>query len=194
MFLSPGAVRMRVASGSGSTYRQREFDGTGVTGFDGARGAQIDSTLHENKAAAYSPGTLPAATSIKGDIYCGGQRPGSSTILVSGDTGEGVVSGGLDPVRVQCHTSTLGKTVNAVGILKLGTKRVLVFVNGQPGSFMVLISPPGGTTKNFKSASGTATTTDTGMHVSGDVVEQVAAGTAHTVHAAGDAVCGATGA
>ena len=47
IFVSPGNVTVRYDSGSGATYVERDFAGTGVTGFDAATGAQIDSPLTE---------------------------------------------------------------------------------------------------------------------------------------------------
>jgi hypothetical protein len=195
MIVSGTAVHVRVSSGSGKSYLERDFDGKGVSRFDAARGARLDAVLRESGVASGASKTLPVATSIKGDIGCGGQRPGSSTIALSGDTGRGAISGTLASVRVTCATDTLGKIVTAVGIAHVGAQRAVVFVDGQPNAFTIYVEPAGETAQVFKSSGGTAaTTTGQGMHVSADAVEQVAAGrTAHTVHASGDAVCGVTG-
>ena len=196
IIVTGAAVHVRVASGSGTTYLERNFNGKGVSGYDAARGAHLDVALQESVVAKGRAKTLPAATSIKGDVHCGGQRPGSSTIVLSGETGIGAISGTLSSVRVTCATDTLGKVVTAVGIAKVGAGRALVFVDGQPNAFTLVVEPAGATTALvFKSSGSTAaTTTGRGMHVSGNAIEQPVAGkSAHTVHAAGDAVCGASG-
>jgi len=187
-------VSLRVASGSGATYLQRQFNGAGVSGFDAARGAHLDAALHEIGVAAGKAKRLPAATSIKGAIDCAGQRPGSATITISGDTGQGALSGTLSSVRVTCAAGPLGKVVTAVGIVKLGAQHALVFVDGQPNAFMLVVEPGGSTTLVFTTTGArAASTTSRGMHVSGDAVERVAGQKPYTVHVAGDAICGAPG-
>jgi hypothetical protein len=196
IIVTGAAVRVRVASGSGKTYLERDFDGKGVSSYDAARGGHLDAALHESVVAKGGAKTLPAAMSIKGDIHCGGQTPGSSTIVLSGETGIGAIGGTLSSVRVRCATDTRGKVVTAVGIAKVGAKRALVFVDGQPNAFTLVVEPAGATTALvFKSSGNTAaTTTGRSMHVSGNATDQPVAGQrAHTVHAAGDAVCGASG-
>ena len=51
IFLRAGHVEVRVATGSGATLRERDFTGTGVTTFDAATGAQLDTALTETTAA-----------------------------------------------------------------------------------------------------------------------------------------------
>lgn len=83
--VTAGTVTVRVAAGAGATYTERDFEGTGVTGFDPATGAQIDTKLSETTAAGLHHGTLGAVTSLKGTIDCGGQTAGTSTLTLIGD-------------------------------------------------------------------------------------------------------------
>jgi hypothetical protein len=195
IIVSRDGVQVRVASGSGTSYLQREFEGKGVGTFDAARGAHLNTPLREPNAAAGNANALPAATSLKGTIDCGGQRSGSSTIVLRGNTAKGPISGTLSSVHVSCTTYSGGKYVTAVGIAKVGTQRAVVFVDGQPKGLMVYIEPAGTTALVYKSsASSAATTTARGMHVAGDAVEQRVSGRPpRTLHVSGDAVCGTTG-
>ncbi len=192
--LSADTVLVRVSTGARQGYHERDFTGSGVTGFDAARGAQIDAKLREtNGAPGTTPGTLGALTSIKGDVDCGSQRPGTSTIEVSGPSGDGVLSGKLDPVRVQCFASADGSDNFVVvrGIAKVGAKRAEVFVNGQPAKFIAGVRVAGGRDRTFASdVYATSLPTDTGLHVKGDAVESDGLGTTNTLHVEGDAVCG----
>jgi hypothetical protein len=196
IIVTGATVHVRVASGSGKTYLERAFDGTGVSGYDPARGARLDTKLTESVASKGAhAGTLPAATSLNGDISCGAQKPGSSTLVLSGETGGGALTGTPDPVRVSCFTTASGKGASVVGIVNVGSKRALAFISGQPDSFTVLLETKGATTTRFFRGQGAGISTPTaqGVHISGDAHEQnVAGGVAHTLHVAGDAVCGST--
>jgi hypothetical protein len=190
IFVQSGKVTVRYDSGSGSTYVERDFAGTGVTNFDAAKGATIDSPLTEvpNKDAHGSLGVL---TSISGNIDCGNQMPGSSTLAFTGITPKGDLSGGLNPVNVECLTNSNGSSVSILGVVAVGStpSDVVMFVS--PGTFSVYSVGAG-----FYRNTGTAvvTLTATGAHVDGDGVEQnLAAGAkAHTIHVTGDVICGTT--
>lgn len=186
----PGEITVRYDSGSGSTYVERDFAGTGVTSFDAGKGAQIDSQLAEVPNSD-AHGSLGVLTAISGKIDCGNQMPGSSTLMLSGPTPKGTLNGGLDPVNVECVTNTYGKSVSVIGIAQVGTTPTLVVISISPGTLSVSASGDG---FYRNTATAMATLTATGAHVDGDLVEQnLAAGsTAHTIHMSGDATCGAT--
>src|ERR1035437_1314647 len=118
-FVSPGSLTIRYDSGSGPTYVERDFAGTGVTKFDAAAGATIGSALTETPINQ-AHGKLGAFTPIKGTIDCGNQNPGTSTLVFSGATPKGALSGGLSPVNVECLTSTNGSSVSIIGFVKVG--------------------------------------------------------------------------
>ena len=188
--VSAGLVTVRFDSGSGSTYAERDFQGTGVTNFDAGKGAQIDTQLTEVPTTD-AHGTLGILTSLKGSIDCGNQMPGSSTLTLSGPTTKGALSGGLTPVNVECITNTSGKSVSTIGVAQVATTGTLAVIFISPGTASISLSGDG----FFRnSATAVATLTPTGAHVDADLVEQnPAAGTkALTIHMAGDVVCGTT--
>jgi hypothetical protein len=191
--LSPGTVSVRYASGSGKTYLDREFAGTGVTGFDPATGAQIDTSLNTAPYAG-ATGNLGTITSVKGSVDCGNQQPGTSTLTLTGSTAEGQLTGVvLNPVRVECVISSNTKYVQVIGVAQLGSIPALVFVDGTAsGTFGVTLEPQGGKVAGYSGKAPGATLSQSGMHVSGDATESVAAGaTAQTLTVSGDATCGA---
>jgi hypothetical protein len=186
--LSPSSVAVTIDSGSGTTFSGRNFTGTGVTGFDATKGAQIDSPLAE-VVSADKPGSLPALSSIKGTVDCGNQRPGSSTLAVSGATLDGPLSGPIDPIRVDCNPNATPARVHAVGLMKLGSTQVIVVFQATAAGFTLFV-PPGATTKQhffMTSDPTTATISPTGAHVAGSAPES---GTANKVQVSGDLVCG----
>jgi hypothetical protein len=190
--LSPGQLSVRYAFGSGKTYLDREFTGTGITGFDAATGAQFDSSLSTAPYAG-ATGNLGTITSIKGSVDCGSQTAGASTLTITGATDEGQLNGiVLNPVRVQCTTISQANYVSAVGVAQVGSVPTLFFVSGSPTGFTVAQEPQtGGVAFYTNKTPAAVAVTVTGMHVSGDATEAPAAGkTAHTVTVTGDATCG----
>jgi hypothetical protein len=192
VFVWAGNVTVRYDTGSGSTYKERDFAGTGVTTFDAAAGAQIDSPLTET-ADGTAHGTLGVLSSIKGSIDCGNQTPGTSSLVFSGMTTKGALSGGLDPVNVQCVNSpSIGSYVSIIGIGMVGTTSTEVIVAIYPGRFTVYPVLAG---FYASSTNATVTLSATGAHIVGDAVEELAKGVTtapHTVHVTGNVVCGTT--
>jgi hypothetical protein len=190
VFVQPGKVSVRFDSGAGSTYVERDFEGTGVTNFDAAKGAQIDAQLTEVPATG-AHGTLGVLTSLSGAIDCGNQTPGSSTLALSGPTAKGALVGGLDQANVRCVTDKYGSRVEIMGIANVGTAPTLIIVSVSPGVASVSASGDG----FFRNGSAAvAALTATGAHVDTDLVEENPAKgtTAHTIHLSGDATCGTT--
>lgn len=188
--VSAGLVTVRFDSGSGSTYVERDFQGTGVTNFDAGKGAQVDTQLTETPTTD-AHGTLGVLTSLKGSIDCGNQTAGSSTLALSGPTTKGALSGGLSPVNVECVNSTQAKYVSIIGIAQVASMGTLTVISISPGTASISLSSDG----FFRNtATAVATLTPTGAHVDADLLEQnPPAGTkARTIHMTGDAVCGAT--
>jgi hypothetical protein len=190
IFVSSGIVAVRYDSGSGSTYTERDFTGTGVTSFDAATGAQINSPLTE-VVTTTAHGNLGALTSISGSIDCGNQMPGSSNLVFSGVTPKGALSGGLGPVNVECTNGQYGPAVSILGVAQVDSIPTFVVIAISSNTFSVSLSGDG----FFRNTATTkATLTATGATVEGDALEQnVAKGaTAHTIHVSGDVVCGTT--
>lgn len=186
--VSAGQVTVRYDSGAGSTYVERDFTGTGVTNFDPARGATIDTKLKEVTTTG-AHGKLGILTALKGTIDCGGQLPGTSTLTLTGPTSKGNVAGGLSPVNVSCVNASTAPYVSVLGIISIDGTPILAIISVSAGTATVFLPDHG----FFKStATAVATRTQTGAHVDADLLMQnpAAGATATTIHMTGDAVCG----
>jgi len=194
-------VTVGEAAGSGPTYSSRSFSGAGVSGFDPARGARVTGPLTEN-ASSVAKGTLGAVTAITGSVSCGNQVPGTTNIKISGSTPEGTV-GDFTTTRVACVTTKYGQSVQVATLTTIGGQPALVsvFILKYINDPSVANAPAFTMSQTLQNApghfytrvpgSGTFSVTDTGGHIDGDVIEQVAAGaTPHTLHITGDATCG----
>jgi hypothetical protein len=189
--LQSGKVKVFVSSGSDADYHERAFEGTGITSFDAAKGAVVDSTLTETAATAGSTkGSVGAITAIRGSVECGDQTAGSSTVTITGDTAEGALAAVvLDPVRVECDVSPDGDEVFASGFITVGSAKALVSIGlSSDGAVTVNEILPSGWHRYV--ASGSSTITSTGAQVRADVVEEGSATPAHTLHVEGDLSCG----
>jgi hypothetical protein len=193
MVVAAGSVQLRVDSGSGSTYRERDFMGTGVTAFDAANAATINSPLTETTAPGSATSGIGALTSINGSIDCMHQTPGSATITFSGGAAN-VVSGGLTSVRAICLNAATGDVVQIFGIGQAGTTQqsvaLFVFANG----FNLFLTPSTGAGLYYAGQpGGTETLTGTGTHVDAVGLYKPTTGTSTaTVHVTGDATCGSS--
>jgi hypothetical protein len=193
LFITAGHVEARVGTGAAATLRLRTFVGTGVTGFDAAKGAQLDTKLTESTAAGTAIGTLGALSAISGSIDCGDQQPGSASIIVTGMTPLGALTGGLTNVHVACTVTASGTYVGVQGMGTAGTTAVLEFVTIGAASLQVAVETKAASSFYLTKGMGLATVVTNGATVSGDVTQQVKAGeTAHVLHVAGDATCGTT--
>ncbi|MEO8274351.1 MAG: hypothetical protein ABI620_09825, partial [Chloroflexota bacterium] len=120
--ITEGLVKVSERAGSGATSTAREFTGTGVTNYDPARGATIDSDVEIVPTPAIDAGTLGTITHVTGSVDCGGQTTGTSTIVVSGSSAEGAVNGPFTTFRVLCHDSaSSGLSVNIIGVIGAAT-------------------------------------------------------------------------
>jgi hypothetical protein len=194
VFLQAATMQVRVGTGAAATLRERDFTGTGVTDFNAATGAHLDSQLTETTDAATATGNLGALSSISGTIDCGDETAGTASIIVSGTTPFGQLAGTpLTGVDVTCTNTASGLFVGAIGLSTAGTTPVLVFVTASTGTLQVSIETGGA--GSFYSGKGTGLTTLTanGAQMAGDVSVSVAAGatpSTQTVHVAGDDTCG----
>jgi hypothetical protein len=186
--VSAGKVTIRLAAGSGTAYTERDFEGTGVTGFDATAGAQIDTTLTETTATGVHRGTIGAITSLKGSVACNDQRSGTTTMHLTGELAEGALDGVIDPASVVCGAD--GQTANVLGLITTGVTPVLVLANLAKDHFTVNVVSKGSPNHFYKiDAPGIVSMTVGGAHATGDAVEQNASGTARTLHFDGDASC-----
>jgi hypothetical protein len=193
MVVASGNIQLRVDSGSGSTYRERDFMGTGVTAFDAANGATIDAHLTETTAAGSATSGIGALTSISGSIDCMHQQPGSATMTFSAG-GAGVVSGGLTSVRVICLNQATGDVVQIFGIGQTDTTPESVGLFVFPNGFNMFLTPTTGTGRYYAGQpGGVETLTGTSTHVDAVGLLKLATGTSTaTVHVTGDATCGSS--
>jgi hypothetical protein len=184
-------ITVQLSTGTGTDFHERAFEGTGVTEFDPAKGAQIDSPLNETLATAGTTGgAVPAITSIKGSVDCRGQKPGASTLTLTGATAEGQLTAAtLDNVRVECNTDSLGNEVSVVGIATIGSVKAFMSIGLRVDGTSISELTESGAARQYQAPAGSAAPTPTGGHASGDAVEQKVA-PPHVIHVEGDVTCG----
>ena len=196
MHVSARKITVGVYSGSGTAFRGRDFEGTGVQSFNAAKGARIDATLTETTTSSENPGTLGAIMSIKGTIKCGSQTVGTSTVTYSGTTADGKVGGKARPFRVECDAAPYGNSVSFPGVVKVGNAKAGFITTFTPDSINIYETIPGtpARTHHYQvKAAGVSVLSGTGAKVSGDAVEQSpTSGTPHAVHVSGTETCGST--
>jgi hypothetical protein len=187
--IQPHTVSVKAASGSAAAYSERDFTGSGVSGFDAAKGAQVSATMTETIDASLKPGTIGAMTSLTMSVDCANQQPGSATITLVGSTASGQLNASLTSAHVTCSTGTQGErivVVHALAQLGSGPSFVILAMRLQSATIS-------GLEGFYRAPDNAASTSATGGHVSGDFTEQsVPAASAHVVHASGDAVCGSS--
>ena len=198
VFVTPGSALVRADTGSGTTFKMRTFTGPGVTGFDGATGAKIDTALTENTDKSLSTTGIGAISSITGTIDCGNQTAGTSTITVTGMTPQGAITGPLTLAKVTCNILTTGTAagtyINVVALGQIGT--TTVSVNITTGAHQVTFFESSGLGQTFFSdyKSSGATISGNSVHVSADVSQQTTASPPpsplDSVYVEGDATCG----
>jgi hypothetical protein len=190
--IAPKAVTVTVQSGTGPGSHERTFTGSGVTGFNATHGATVDAPLHETTRRGVTPGAIGALNHVEGQVDCGSQNAGTSTVTVAGRTSAGTLNGPLESVRVACFVNGDDNYVVVRGIGKVGTKRAEVFVTLQPARFIVGVTPAGGKALAFSSDPyATSLPTDVGATVKGDAVEGNGPATGGpSLHVEGGAKCG----
>lgn len=189
--LTSSKVKVRIGAGSGTSYTERDFQGTGVTGFDATKGAQFNAQLTDSTPAGQKTGTIGAVTSVSGSVTCGDKTPGSGTISITGDSTGGTISGQLTSLLVNC-TGTNFALIN--GLTTVGVAPATVEVGGG-GSEVTFASLSTASAGFFFSSSKPDLYTVSNGHVhwnAGAVLMQTGAPetVAHTVTVTGDATCG----
>ena len=193
MFIRAGHADVRVATGSGESLHLRSFEGSGVTGFNAAKGARLDSPLAENTDAASVIGDLGQLTSISGAVDCGNQQPGTANIHVTGESAQGPLDGTLTAVQVSCTRTSTSLFVIAGGMTRIGTTPALRFVTSSEGLVQASVATKASGSFYTVKGPGLVTLTSNGARMEADIPEAVAAGVKpHIIHVAGDATCGST--
>jgi len=197
--LQPNSIAVSERAGSGATYTDREFQGTGVTAFDPATGATFDSAVSDVTPSGSKTGTLGSISHVTGTVDCGSQTVGTSTLTVTGSTPDGVVDGPFSSFRVACTDSTqYGKSVTVDGIVTAGsnpTSMILHMPSNYPATvFASGKDPATNTSYQADPAAGTYTVTDTGAQVDADFVQSQAPNgptpPPTRLHVSGDVTCG----
>jgi hypothetical protein len=196
--LNQGSIGVSERAGSGASYTDREFQGTGVTSFDPATGAAFDSTLTIIPTPESKPGTLGTISHVTGSVDCAGQTAGTSTIVFSGASAEGAMTGPFSAFRATCVVDKVnGNAVSVTGIIPSGSTQtgMTLFLTAK-GSTIFSHGPDGPPQHAYDIApQGTVNLSVGGAHVDADFVERLAAGAAgppHTLHVTGDVTCGST--
>lgn len=195
--ISAHAVKVRVSNipvtgvVNGDVY-ERDFAGSGVTGFDAFRGVAVSTALSaEQPKYATQPGQIGAARSISGGVACGNQKPGSTSITVSGTSPLGSVSTGLADVRVVCLTGQGSPTVYVIGLGRVGATPVLIDAFISTDSVFVDLGDSmgnGDSYLNMQTGQTGVVVTSTGAQVATDVSPQ--GDPTSSLHVSGSATCG----
>jgi hypothetical protein len=195
--LMPGSIAVSERAGAGAAYTDREFTGTGVLTLDPARGATFDADLTIVPTPNSNPGTLGTISHVTGSVDCGNQAPGTSTVVASGASADGSISGPFTRVRVTCNDSAqYGESVNVTGILGEAIPPLFTILNLTANGKATIYSNTEIQPKQHSYAidpAGTLTISATGAHLDGDFIEVLAAGVTtapHVVHLVGDVTCG----
>lgn len=193
----PGTVYVSERAGSGADYTAREFEGTGVTDYDPARGATFDTDVEIVPTPTIDGGKLGTIKHITGRVDCGGQTTGTSTVIASGSSAEGAVEGPFTQFRVICNDSTAnGVSANIVAVISTTTPPVYLIIGLPSNANATIFTISGNPQAQHSYTIDTAATssfavTATGVHIAGDFVEVVEApATPHVIHLEGDATCG----
>lgn len=185
-------VHMSIGPGQGQELQTREFTGSGISNFDPATGAQLDSALTEVPPGPTSPGpgTIGTLSSINGNVDCGNQTTGASTITLSGETPYGAYEGGLDPVHVFCTDTEAGQETAVYALSTIAGEAVYVIVRLHADDFTVLASPKDQSYLYYTSAAaGEVSITDAGGQVAGTALDE-RGGQPLSVRVEGEASCG----
>src|SRR4029077_991500 len=105
-------------TGSGMSYVERDFAGSGISGFDASTRATVHSPLHETTGPNGKIGSIGSASSITATIDCANQTTGSGSFTFTGTTTQGAITSPLTVTRVTCSTFSGPGTYNmhAVGV------------------------------------------------------------------------------
>jgi hypothetical protein len=188
--LTANKVFVRIGAGSGATYTQRNFSGSGVTNFNAAKGATFTSQLVDDTPAGQNKGTIGTVTAISGSVSCGDKTPGSGTITITGDSSGGAVTGALTSMLVSCPSGAAFALIN--GLTQIGATPASVEIGGGSGEvYFASISTSSASYFFTSSAAGLYTLGNGHVIWNHGVLTQTGAGGAgHTITVTGDATCG----
>ena len=188
--LTSSEVFVRIGKGSGATYTQRNFSGSGVTNFDATKGAQFNAQLADTTPAGQNKGTIGSITAISGSVSCGNKTPGAGTITINGSSTAGAISGPLTSMLVSCPAGATFALIN--GLTHVGSSVASVEIGGGSGeAYFGSISTTSTGLFFTSSATGLYTLGNGHVHWNNATLTQTGAGGAgHTITINGDATCG----
>ena len=192
--VSQGSVAVQYSTGSGKSYVERDFTGSGVSAFDPSTGAQIDTVL-DATASATATGSLGTIVSMKGSVDCGNQEPGTSTLTLTGATAQGQLNGAiLDPVRVECTVGPNANSVQIVGASQVESVPTIFIITATSTGYSMTQQPRTGQVAVYSGRTkGSVTLTDGGVHIAGPATAAATAGASpFKLTVTGDATCGST--
>ena len=195
--ISAGAVKVRVSNVpvTGIIYgdlNERDFAGTGVTAFDPSRGVVLSASLTAEQPNSGAPaGHIGVARSISGGVSCGNQKPGSTSLTVSGSSPLGPVASGLTEARVECLTGQRSISVDVMGLGRVGADPVLIDMFISTGSVIVDLFDSRGNGDSYSNMRPDQTgvvVVSAGAQVTTDVSPQI--DPTLSLHVSGSASCG----
>lgn len=189
--LTPNKVYVRIGEGSGTTYTQRNFSGSGVTGFNASTGAKFNSQLVDDTPSGQSTGTIGALTAISGSVSCGDKTPGGGAIIITGNSSGGAIGGALTSMLVSCPTGADYALIN--GLTQLGSTPASVEIGGGSDGEVYFASISTTTASYFFASSAASLYTLSAGHViwSHAVLTQSGSGAdGQTITITGNATCG----
>jgi hypothetical protein len=138
-------------------------------------------------------------TFTAGSVDCGGQTTGTSTLVASGASAEGAITGAFTQFRIVCTSSTAdGNTANIIAVIDTLTPPTYFIVGLPSNGNATIFTIAGAAQKQHtyvvdKAGTSSFTVTATGLHLDADFIEVLAQGATeapHVIHLAGDATCG----
>lgn len=186
------SIAVRLASGSGTSYTERDFTGSGVTSFNASSGAQFSSSLTESTAAGTNKGTIGTVSSIAGSVSCGTFQVGSASLTLSGNTAGGAVGSSLTGARVLCGNNGQGVYATVTGLGQVGSTPAIITVGGgtEASPMFVVIGTASSSYQFNTSAAGSVTVTATTATYHATVTETSPVAGSHTLMVSGTASCG----
>jgi hypothetical protein len=189
-----GTIAMTIGSGGGPTLVEREFSGSGVSGFNAA-GVRLSGAVDEITGSQLNKGTVGNVTAVQGSVSCGNQTNGTSNITVTGTSADGPISVTTSHFRVACSTGSSGKFVNIRGVITINGVRATVIVSIGATTVSFDDAPEHGPIHfYFRQGQVGTTVGSTGGQVDSDAPEEVKPGAnPYAVHIKGSATCGSSG-
>lgn len=182
-------VTLEADAGSGSSFEAREFTGSGVTAFDPATGATVNTTLTAAAGSAAVAG-IGVAASVSARVRCNNQQPGTSTLRLKGSTLDGSVNDQIRAAHVTCESGG----VLILGVITAGTTDALIDMFGSDRTYSFFLVTQGSLVDQSFASQGpvTVTVTSHGAHFDAVANQSASDGGPNTIHTSGSVTCGSS--